>query len=62
MACTDALQHVANAAGVAPRHAQHLALRKFYYPDTLDWKELVIARGRQVIQQALCGLAQESEV
>ncbi|QHC35601.1 M14 family metallopeptidase [Komagataeibacter xylinus] len=38
------------------------ALRKFYYPDTLDWKELVIARGRQVIQQALCGLAQESEV
>ena len=34
---------------------QHL-LRKYFYPDTRDWKELVLFRSRQVISQALAGL------
>lgn len=32
-------------------------LKKFYYPDTTDWKELVVLRSRQVVAQALAGLS-----
>jgi hypothetical protein len=32
------------------------ALRRFYHPNTTDWKELVLMRSRQVISQALQGL------
>jgi hypothetical protein len=32
------------------------ALRRFYYPDTRDWKEAVLLRSRQVIDQALRGM------
>lgn len=31
------------------------ALKRFYHPDTRDWKEMVILRSRQVIGQALEG-------
>ena len=33
------------------------ALRKFNYPDVRPWKEMVVFRSRQVIAQALAGLA-----
>lgn len=32
-------------------------LRRAFYPDTADWQEMVLFRGRQVIRQALDGLA-----
>ncbi len=32
------------------------ALRRFYHPDTIAWKQLVLFRSRQVISQALAGL------
>lgn len=32
------------------------ALRRFYHPDTPDWKEMVLLRSRQVIGQALAGV------
>jgi hypothetical protein len=32
------------------------AMRRAYYPDTPDWKELVLLRSRQVISQALRGV------
>lgn len=32
------------------------ALRRFYYPDTRDWKEAVLLRSRQVIDQAVRGM------
>jgi hypothetical protein len=34
------------------------AIRRFYHPDTQDWKELVLMRSRQVIAQTLAGLSQ----
>lgn len=33
------------------------ALKRFYHPDTPDWRELVLLRSRQVIGQACSGLA-----
>lgn len=33
------------------------ALRRFYYPDKDDWREAVLFRARQIIRQALAGLA-----
>lgn len=33
------------------------AIRKHFYPDTDDWKEMVLFRGAQVMRQALAGLA-----
>lgn len=33
------------------------AMRRTYHPDTLDWKEMVLMRSRQVIGQALAGLS-----
>lgn len=35
-------------------------IRKYFYPDTADWKEMVLFRARQVIAQALAGLRQEN--
>lgn len=32
------------------------ALRRFYHPDTADWKGLVLLRSRQVIGQAVAGM------
>lgn len=32
-------------------------IRKHYYPDTDDWREMVLFRSRQIINQALQGLA-----
>jgi hypothetical protein len=32
------------------------ALRKQFYPDSDDWKEMVLSRSRQVARQALAGL------
>jgi hypothetical protein len=32
------------------------AMRQFFYPDTADWQEMVLLRGRQVVNQALRGL------
>lgn len=32
-------------------------LRRTFYPDTADWQEMVLFRGRQVIRQALGGLS-----
>jgi len=32
------------------------ALRRAYYPDALDWKEMVVSRSRQIIRQTLDGL------
>jgi hypothetical protein len=34
-----------------------LRLKQFYFPDTLDWKESVVLRSRQVVGQALAGLS-----
>ena len=31
--------------------------RRVYYPDTADWKEMVLARSRQIIRQTTMGLA-----
>ncbi|MCX5570077.1 M14 family metallopeptidase [Kaistia nematophila] len=33
------------------------ALRRFYHPDTPDWRQMVLLRSRQVIAQALAGMA-----
>jgi hypothetical protein len=33
-------------------------IRRFYHPDTTDWKQLVLMRSRQVISQTLDGLAE----
>ena len=33
-------------------------LRRHYFPDTDDWKEMVLLRSRQVLRQALAGLAE----
>jgi hypothetical protein len=40
-------------------HCQRIkcALRKFNYPDVRPWKEMVLFRSRQVIEQALAGLS-----
>ena len=35
------------------------ALSKHFYPDNDDWREMVLFRSRQVIRQALAGLASE---
>jgi hypothetical protein len=35
-------------------------LRRVFYPDTDDWKEMVLDRSRQVIRQTLGGLAAPS--
>jgi len=32
-------------------------IRAAFYPDTDDWKEMIVARGREVIDQAMAGLA-----
>ncbi|GAB3131684.1 M14 family metallopeptidase [Novispirillum itersonii] len=32
-------------------------IRRAFYPDTPDWKEMVLFRGRQVLRQAVTGLA-----
>ncbi len=40
----------------AETQAIKAALRRFYHPDTEDWKQLVLMRSRQVIAQALRGL------
>ena len=34
-------------------------LRKRYYPDTEDWRQMVLFRSRQIIKQALAGLTGE---
>ena len=31
-------------------------IRKRYYPDTDDWRQMVLFRSRQIIKQALAGL------
>jgi hypothetical protein len=36
------------------------ALRRFYHPDTTDWCEMVLFRSRQLICQALDGMAREA--
>lgn len=42
----------------APRtRAVKAALRRHFYPDTDDWREQVLWRSRQVVRQALAGLA-----
>lgn len=33
------------------------ALRHFYHPDTLDWRQMVLMRSRQVFEQAVRGMA-----
>lgn len=33
------------------------SVRRAFYPDTPDWQEMVMMRGRQVVRQALAGLA-----
>jgi predicted deacylase len=33
------------------------AIRRFFYPDTPDWQEMVLMRGRQCLNQALQGLS-----
>lgn len=33
------------------------ALRRVFYPDTDDWREMVLYRGRQILRQATLGLA-----
>jgi hypothetical protein len=33
------------------------AIRRFFYPDTADWQEMVLMRGRQCLYQALQGLS-----
>ena len=35
------------------------ALKRHYYPGTRDWQEMVLFRSRQIIRQALAGLAGE---
>ena len=35
------------------------AIRKFFYPETADWQEMVLMRGRQCIDQALQGLSEQ---
>jgi hypothetical protein len=32
-------------------------IRKHFFPDTEDWKEMVLLRSRQVLRQAQAGLA-----
>ena len=39
--------------------AIQMELRRVFYPDTADWREMVVARSRQVIRQTLQGLAGE---
>jgi hypothetical protein len=34
------------------------ALKRHYYPGTRDWQEMVLFRSRQIVRQALAGLAQ----
>jgi len=34
-------------------------VRKTYFPDTQDWREMVIFRSRQIVDQALAGMAAE---
>lgn len=34
------------------------AVRRAFYPDTPDWQEMVMTRGRQVIRQAVVGLSE----
>lgn len=36
--------------------------RRAFYPDTFDWKEMVLWRSRQIIRQTLGGLAEEIAV
>jgi len=33
------------------------AIRRIFYPDTVDWQEMVLMRGRQCVHQALQGLS-----
>ena len=33
-------------------------IRKHFYPDTDDWKEMVLFRSRQILRQTQAGLAQ----
>lgn len=35
-------------------------IRRHFYPETLDWQQMVLFRSRQCIVQALAGLAEES--
>jgi hypothetical protein len=37
-------------------------IRKHFFPDTEDWKEMVLFRSRQILRQAQAGLAQIGDV
>ena len=57
--------HVLHAAGpvdwAAPQTRRiKAALRRFYHPDTTDWGQMVLFRSRQLICQALDGMAREA--
>ena len=54
--------HVLHAAGSVDWDAPETrrikaALRRFYHPDTEDWRQMVLFRSRQLICQALDGMA-----
>ncbi len=55
----DHLLHAHNSVDWNDPHVQHVkqALREHFCPPRRDWRELVLFRARQVIAQALAGLA-----
>lgn len=46
--------------GTPQTDAIKAALRRFYHPDTSDWRQIVRLRSRQVIGQAFAGMAKDS--
>jgi hypothetical protein len=46
------------STGRPPRHRIKVSIRKHFFPDTEDWKEMVLFRTRQILRQAQAGLAQ----
>lgn len=53
--------HAHSGLDLASEEAQKIQreLRRVFYPDTADWREMVVARSRQVIRQTLHGLTGE---
>ncbi|MCG6938458.1 MAG: M14 family metallopeptidase [Gammaproteobacteria bacterium] len=54
----DHYLHRNSVAWSAPETQQvKQAVRRFFYPGTADWQEMVLMRGRQCVRQALQGLS-----
>ena len=51
--------HLHGDLGSRAGHAIKANIREMFYPDSAEWKALVYARGLQVQEQALAGLAAE---